>query len=115
MVTTLLPLIIIILAIWWCQQGNLETVFILFLALFLAGTQTILLSGSLSLSLLFRQQGFHLTLPICLLPLQVPTLIILQALESQKIAPLSASIILLGLCLLALAAAKVIVQNALSR
>ena len=115
MVTTLLPLIMIILAIWWCQQGNLETVFILFLALFLAGIQTILLSGSLSLSLLFRQQGFHLTLPICLLPLQVPTLIILQALESQKIGPLSALMILLGLCLLALAAAKVIVQSALSR
>lgn len=113
MVTTLFPLVVIILAIWGCQQGNLEAGFILFLALFLAGIQTIFLSGSLSLSLLFKQQGFQLTLLICLLPLQVPTLIILQALENQQICPLSGLTILLGLCLLALAAANSIVQNAL--
>ena len=113
MITTLIPLIAIILAIWWCQQGSLETVFALLTALLLSGLQIVLLSGSLSLSLLFRRQGFHLTLPICLLPLQVPTLIILQALEGQQISPASALMILLGLCLLALAASKVIVQNAL--
>jgi ABC-type transport system involved in cytochrome c biogenesis permease component len=111
----LLPLIVFVVSIWCWQQNAFPSIIFLFLALLLGGIQVVLLSGSLSLSLLFRQQGFHLSLPLCLLPLQLPTLIILRALETNQINPFSALFILFGLCLLTVTTTQVIVKKSFGK
>ncbi len=109
----LLPVGGIMIGAWWLQHGALGHSLILLLCLLLSGVQITFLSGSLSLLALSHHQNLHFSLPLCLLPLQIPNLIILQALETQHIKAASALLILLGLCLLALVSCQFIVKHTL--
>ncbi len=110
MVTVLLPLLTLITFIQSLQNLPWQQNLTLWICLFLAGIQTVLISGSLSLGLLICQQNLNFSLPFCLLPLQIPNLIILRAVETQQMGSLSAILFLIGLSLLAVATSQAIVK-----
>ncbi|MBY0280739.1 MAG: hypothetical protein K2W94_01105 [Alphaproteobacteria bacterium] len=96
---TLLPTLMVVMGIWILKGDGLETIFVTSLALALIGIQSICLGGALSISaLMTKVQGMHLTLPLCLVPLGLPSLLLISSLD-QDTASLSTLSLLMGLTL----------------
>lgn len=98
-VMTLIPTLAVV-AITWAFRGDaLEAIFIMTLALGLIGIQSICLGGALSISALTtKTQGMHLTLLLCLIPLGLPSLLLISGID-QGLSCLSALGFLAGLSL----------------
>ena len=98
-VMTLLPTLVVIGVTWALRGDALDAIFIMTLALGLIGIQSICLGGALSISALTaKTQGMHLTLPLCLIPLGLPSLLLISGID-QGLSCLSALGFLAGLTL----------------
>ena len=98
-VMTLLPTLMVVMGTWILRGDGLEMIYLMSLALALIGIQSICLGGALSISaLITKVQGMHLTLPLCLIPLGLPSLLLISGLDQGTIS-LSALIFLTGLTL----------------
>ena len=98
-VMTLLPTLTVIVGTWAFRGNELEAIVTMSLALMLIGIQSICLGGALSISALTTKvQGMHLSLPLCLIPLGLPSLLLISGLDQGTIG-LSALSLLAGLTL----------------
>ncbi|MBY0461926.1 MAG: hypothetical protein K2Q34_01950 [Alphaproteobacteria bacterium] len=98
-VMTLIPTLMVVMGTWILREDGLDAIFVMSLALSLIGIQSICLGGALSISaLITKVQGMHLTLPLCLIPLGLPSLLLISGLD-QGTASLSTLSLLMGLTL----------------
>lgn len=98
-VMTLIPTLAVVAVTWSLRGDAINTIFIMTLALGLIGIQSICLGGALSISALTaKTQGIHLTLPLCLIPLGLPSLLLISGID-QGLSCLSALGFLTGLSL----------------
>ncbi len=103
-VTIMCPGIFVILLTWATKGEQAVPLGVMGTALFLVGIQNIGFAGAISAALYTsKRQAFHISLPICLIPLGISSLIFLCALERGEISPLSALSILAGLALISVA------------
>ena len=98
-IMTLIPTLMVVMGTWILRGDGFETIFMMSLALALIGIQSISLGGALSISaLITKVQEMHLTLPMCLAPLGLPSLLVISGLD-QGIIGLPALSFLAGLTL----------------
>lgn len=98
-VMTLLPTLAVVAASWAYRGEELSAIFLMTIALGLIGIQSICLGGALSIAALTtKTQGMHLTLPLCLIPLSLPSLLLISGID-QGLSCLSALGFLAGLSL----------------
>lgn len=103
-ITIMSPGICLILLSWLLKGAQAVSLGVMFAALFLVGIQNIGFAGAISAAMYTsKRQTFHISLPICLIPLGISSLIFLCALERGEISPLSALSILAGLALISTA------------
>jgi hypothetical protein len=89
---------------WILKGSDQETILMMGLAFALIGIQNICIGGALSISAITNKtQGIHMSLPLCLVPLGLPSLLLISGIDQGNIG-LSAINILIGLTLSYIAA-----------
>jgi ABC-type transport system involved in cytochrome c biogenesis permease component len=103
-VLVMCPTILVVLLTWFAQSDQVHSFLVMGIALFLVGVQNIGLAGAISAATYAsKRQNLHISLPLCLIPLGLSSLIFIYALEQGQISPLSALSILGGTALVSLA------------
>ena len=99
-IMTLFPTLLVVISFWIFKGNSTLLISSLSLAMLFIGVQAIFLGGTLSLiSLRAKLKGIHLSLPISLLPLNLPSLLLISSLD-QGCAPSFALDALGGLTLI---------------
>jgi|GEM_PF-3554427 len=81
-IMTLIPTLCVVVSFWIFKGDSVRLISSLSLALLFIGIQAIFLGGTLSLiSLRAKLKGIHLSLPISLLPLNLPSLLLISSLD----------------------------------
>ncbi len=103
-VSIMCPGIFLILLTWLLKGEQTVHFGVMGIALFLVGIQNIGFAGAVSAATYAsKRQILHVSLPICLIPLGLPSLIILYALEQMQLSSFSALSILSGMALISMA------------